>query len=124
MHKVSLFTVFSFVAVLFVTGQIAFAHGENHEEHIAVMRQAANELQNTNADLSKKLNKFADEKEKWSEKEMGPGQIQKKRDDLVKIEQASEALKGANDGLSKDLKDIHDRWEKKLEEKLEKAGKK
>jgi hypothetical protein len=120
MKNASIITVLSFAAALFAFGQPVFADGDNHAEHIAVMRQAANELKNSNADLSKKLNDFADKKEKWAEKEMGPDQVQKKRDDLAKIEQAAEALRPTNAGLADDLKEIHDRWEKKLADKLEK----
>jgi hypothetical protein len=102
--------------------QSSYANMEGHTEHIQVMRQAANELQASNPDLSKKLNDFADKKEKMKDKwpdEDKEKMLEQKREDLLKVRQASSELKGTNDDLAGELHDIADRWDKKLQEKAE-----
>ncbi len=104
----------------------AYANIENRAEHIQTMRQAATELQATNPALSKKLNDFADKKEKWSGEKGEDFQkmIAEKRQDLQRVRQAGSELKGKNDSLATDLTDMADRWEKKLAEKEKKAAEK
>lgn len=98
----------------------AFAHNkENMTEHIQVMRQAADELKSSHPDLSKKLNDFADQKEKWRDEKSGDwkDRMSQMKTDVQKIRSAHEFLQGKNDDLAKDLKEIADRWDQKIQEK-------
>lgn len=116
MKKLMYVSAFMFSVLLI--GRPAFANMEHAAEFSQALRQASTELQASNPDLSKKLDDFADKKDKWREE--GERNISQKREDLSKVRQASEVLKGQNDGLSKDLDNIAGRWEKKLEKKEKK----
>ena len=98
--------------------QAGLADMKDKEEHIRVMRQAADELQESNPELAGKLNGFADKKEEWKEK--GKDHMEQKQQDLKTIQQAASALQGENDELAGSLDEIANRWEKKLAEKGDK----
>lgn len=110
--------VLALLAVVSLAAQPAFANIEGHGEHMQVMRQAANELQASNPGLAKKLNEFADKKEKM--KGEGKEMIEQKREDLQKIRKAAGELEDDDSALADDLNDMANRWEKKLDDKVKK----
>ena len=123
MKKCTLYVLTLFGLSLLSFSRPALAHDkEKMAEHIQVMRDAADALQATRPDLAGKLDEFAEKKEKWCKKK-GKGHKEhkkhmvQKKEDIQKIRQAAEELKGNNDSIAKDLKEIAERWEKKLEKK-------
>jgi predicted nuclease with TOPRIM domain len=118
MKKQSLIIILAFALSLPVLRPALAHEGGDPQVHIATLRQAATELKDTNADLSKKLEDMADKKEEMVKNwEAGGKMSEQKQQDLDKIRQASTALEAQDKTLAGDLKDISDRWQKKLDEK-------
>lgn len=101
----------------------AFANINEKPELISTLHQAADELKESNPQLSKKLKDFAKKKEKWAHKKGDTEKyIQQKTKDVQKIKEAATLLEATHKDLTRDLRDIVERWEKKLKKKHEKAG--
>lgn len=116
MRNASLFVIALF-AVTLGFSRPASAAGADAKEHIETMRQAAQELQETNPDLSDKLNEFADKKEAWKE-EHGADKMAQKKQDLDTVRRSAEHLKNDTDEegqeLGNQLDEVVSRWEEKL----------
>jgi cytochrome c556 len=113
--KGTILSVFILAGLTLVFSQYAAANIEAKGEHIQVMRQAATELQTSNPDLAKKLNEFADKKEKYGEK--SAEMMAQKQQDIQKIRQAAGELEDDDNVLADDLNNLANRWEEKMKEK-------
>lgn len=111
-----------FAAVLFCFSLPAFGNTKDKADTVSDLRQAADELKESNPKLSKRLNDYAEKKEKWKGKkgEMEK-HIQQRKADIQKIREAAVALEATHKDLAHDLKEIAERLEKKPGKKHEKT---
>ena len=115
MNYKSLIVLAMMLAVLGISKPV-LAHMDKaeHAEHVQSMRQAAAELKGTNPALSAKLSGYADEKEKWADKQNA--KWKEKTEDVAKLRAAASELAPTRKDLADDLNAIAGKCEKHMKD--------